>query len=101
MKAIVLLNGEVELQNLELRTLSSEWSRIRVVSVGLCGSDVAKISSRDLPASHTSVLGHEFVGQVIEANIQDRQLIPGDWVVGMPVLSCGRCYACVRHMENL
>lgn len=101
MKAVTLTNGRIELQDVELGVLSHNWVRMRVAKVGLCGSDVAKISAPTLPPWHTRILGHEFYGQVVKFSGQTERISIGDCVVGMPLLSCGVCQACVRSQENL
>jgi len=101
MKAITFTDGRLEQKEIELGLLSSQWARIRVAKAGLCGTDVAKISSRNLPPSHTNILGHEFIGQVVDISGQGTNISLGDWIVGMPVLNCGKCYACTHRQENL
>jgi len=101
MKAVVLTENGIELQELESGALSREWVRIRVAQVGLCGSDVAKISAPSLPAWHTRILGHEFCGQIAELGGQAEYVSIGDHVVAMPLLSCGVCDACRRRQENI
>ncbi len=101
MKAIVFLDGRIEQREVGLGPLPLQWVRIQIAKAGLCGSDIAKLSSRNLPASHTKILGHEFIGQIVEFNGRADHVTQGDWVVGMPVLACGRCHACTHQRENL
>lgn len=101
MKAVVMTDGRIEQREIEFQSLLSQWARIKVVKTGLCGSDVAKIVSCTLPAGHSWILGHEFYGQIVELNGLTRDISVGDWVVGMPVLACGECFACSHQHENL
>jgi threonine dehydrogenase-like Zn-dependent dehydrogenase len=101
MKAVVLNGQSIECVELPLSPLPKQWARIRVESVGLCGTDVAKLTGNNLPASHTRVLGHEFIGQVLEVNESSSKISVGDWVICMPLIACGNCDACVRYKENL
>lgn len=74
---------------------------------GLCGTDVhlfhegTMLDTADLPM----VLGHEFVGEVVEPGgsrtIDGRMLRQGDLVAAEPLLPCGRCRQCARGSINL
>lgn len=101
MKAVILADGGIELQDMEFGALSHNWVRIRVAKAGLCGSDVMKITAPVLSPWHTRILGHEFYGQIVELDGQTERVSVGDWAVGMPLLSCGVCRACMRGQENL
>lgn len=101
MKVVTLTENGIELLESELGALSRDWARIRVVKVGLCGSDVAKISAPSLPTWHTRILGHEFYGQIIDLNESPEYVAIGDYVAVMPLLPCGTCEACAQGQENL
>ena len=77
---------------------------IRVDRTGICGTDV-HIYQWDAWASRTIpvplVVGHEFVGEVVEvgANVKDFQ--PGDVVSGEGHVVCGRCRNCLAGRRHL
>jgi threonine 3-dehydrogenase len=77
---------------------------IRVRKTGICGTDL-HISDWDEWAQSTipvpMVVGHEFVGQVVEvgANVSDFQ--PGDLVSGEGHVVCGRCRNCMAGRRHL
>ncbi len=69
------------------------WVRVRTRLSGICGSDLATIRAEGSPylspfTSFPFVLGHEIVGEVIEAGDQATDIRPGERVVIEPVLSC-------------
>lgn len=101
MKAVVLDGRSLQYMELPLTSLPLQWARVKVESVGLCGTDVGKIMYCNLPSSHTQILGHEFVGQITEVNGHSNEISTGDWVICMPLMACGVCDACVQHKENL
>lgn len=67
---------------------------VRVQQAGLCGTDV-KILDGDIPVTYPRVIGHEMVGEVVEAPSGGR-FDAGDRVLVDPTVSCGRCRLC-RH----
>lgn len=101
MKAIVLVGESLEYQELSLMTLPSQWARIKVETAGLCGTDVAKIGGYTLPANHTRILGHEFIGSIVDMNGRSESVAIGDLAVCMPILPCGGCEMCLKGMDNL
>ncbi len=78
--------------------------RIRVRRTGICGTDL-HIDSWDAWAARTIrpplVVGHEFVGEVLEIGSNVHDLQPGDIVSGEGHVVCGRCRHCRAGRYNL
>lgn len=67
---------------------------VRVGAVTVCGTDL-HILSGDVPeVGPGTVLGHEAVGEVVEAGSDVRTVRPGDRVLISCITSCGRCRFC-------
>lgn len=101
MKAIVFADHFLKFQEVSLESLPSQWARIKVEISGLCGTDVAKLGRSNLPSGHTQILGHEFVGTVVEINGASDFVTLGDIAVCVPILPCGTCETCLGGMHNL
>lgn len=73
---------------------------VRVEAAGICGSDVTSYLGRMGISKPGQIRGHEFAGTV--AGVVDGD---ADWlglpVAVNPIVSCGRCRACVRGLDNL
>ena len=71
--------------------------RIRVRRTGICGTDL-HIADWDAWAERTIepplVVGHEFVGEVLEVGSNVKDIAPGDIVSGEGHVVCGRCRHC-------
>jgi threonine 3-dehydrogenase len=71
--------------------------RIAVRTTGICGTDL-HIHDWDAWAARTIqpplIVGHEFVGEVLEIGSNVRDLQPGDIVSGEGHVVCGRCRHC-------
>ncbi|MGH9354442.1 MAG: alcohol dehydrogenase catalytic domain-containing protein, partial [Terriglobia bacterium] len=67
---------------------------IRVHRAGICGTDL-HIYKWDEWAQKTIpvplVIGHEFVGEIVEAGTNVADFFPGDIVSGEGHVVCGRC----------
>lgn len=75
---------------------------IRVTACGVCRTDL-HIADGELPLHKTPlIIGHEIVGEVVDAGTLARQFSAGERV-GVPWLggSCQRCDFCSTHRENL
>jgi threonine 3-dehydrogenase len=71
--------------------------RIRVRKTGICGTDL-HIVDWDSWAQKTItpplIVGHEFVGEVLEVGSNVHDIAPGDIVSGEGHVVCGRCRHC-------
>jgi threonine dehydrogenase-like Zn-dependent dehydrogenase len=70
------------------------WVAIDVLLAGICRTDVYAAEGR-LPIPRPTVLGHELVGDVVEADEADA-LARGDRVTVDPRIPCGACRSCTR-----
>ncbi|MBC7986566.1 MAG: alcohol dehydrogenase catalytic domain-containing protein [Sphingomonadaceae bacterium] len=66
---------------------------LRVARCGICGSDLHMTEDPMFGMGAGDVLGHEFAGEVVEANAAEG-LKPGDLVSVIPIRGCGRCASC-------
>jgi threonine dehydrogenase-like Zn-dependent dehydrogenase len=65
---------------------------IAVAAAGICGSDISGFLGHSRRRVPPLVLGHELVG---------RRTADGKRVVANPLISCGRCTACLSGAQNL
>jgi threonine 3-dehydrogenase len=77
---------------------------IRVHKAGICGTDL-HIASWDAWAERTIrpplVVGHEFVGEIVEVGSNVSDFHPGDIVSGEGHVVCGRCRHCLAGRRHL
>jgi threonine 3-dehydrogenase len=78
--------------------------RIRVHKAGICGTDL-HIESWDPWAARTIkpplIVGHEFVGEIVEVGSNVSDFHRGDIVSGEGHVVCGRCRHCLAGRRNL
>ena len=74
---------------------------IKVISGGICGSDVGNYNGTNSLATYPRIIGHEFGGRVVEVGAAVKHLKSGDVVAVDPVRSCGHCYACKHNRHNV
>lgn len=74
---------------------------IKVTSTAICGSDL-HLYNGFIPSMQTGdILGHEFMGEVVELGSGVSNLSIGDRVVVPFTISCGNCFFCNRNLWSL
>ena len=102
MKAVVYKGkGEVVLEDRPVPVLQDEKDVIvRVTRSTICSSDL-HIKHGTVPrAKENIILGHEFVGEVVEAGQEVKKFQKGDRVSVNVETFCGECYFCKRGYVN-
>jgi threonine dehydrogenase-like Zn-dependent dehydrogenase len=74
---------------------------VRVSSTAICGSDLHLYNGLVPTMEKGDVLGHEFMGEVVEIGPSVTKLKVGDRVVVPFPISCGRCFMCRRQLYSL
>ena len=78
--------------------------KIRVLRTGICGTDL-HIYKWDAWAQKTipvpMVVGHEFVGEIVEVGSNVTDFFPGEIVSGEGHVVCGRCRNCLAGRRHL
>lgn len=74
---------------------------IKVTSTAICGSDL-HIYGGNIPTMKSGdILGHEFMGEVVETGKSVKKLKKGDRIVVPFTISCGNCFFCQRDLWSL
>ncbi len=71
---------------------------VRVEVAAICGSDLHVYRGDETGLDAGTVMGHEFVGEVLEVGAEVATFAPGDRVVAPFTTSCGACAACRRGL---
>lgn len=94
--------GRVELQDVpDPRILNQRDAIIQVTSTAICGSDLHLYNGFMPTMEKGDILGHEFMGRVVEVGKGVSNLAVGDRVVVPFTIACGDCAACQRHLWSL
>jgi threonine dehydrogenase-like Zn-dependent dehydrogenase len=74
---------------------------VKVNRTVTCGSDLHLIGGYIPFMEKGDVLGHEFVGEVVEIGPQVQRHRPGDRVVVSSFIACGKCWFCEQRLYSL
>ncbi len=69
---------------------------IKVSSCAICGSDLHLYDGFMPGMKHGDIMGHEFMGEVVEVGHENKRLKKGDRVVVPFTIICGECEQCRR-----
>jgi threonine dehydrogenase-like Zn-dependent dehydrogenase len=70
---------------------------VRITSTAICGSDLHLYDHYIPTLKSGDILGHEFMGEVVEVGRGNKKLKLGDRVVVPFVIACGQCFFCQRQ----
>ncbi|HEX2911290.1 MAG TPA: zinc-dependent alcohol dehydrogenase [Chloroflexia bacterium] len=83
------------------KILNQRDAIIRITATTICGSDLHLYDGYMPTMEKGDVLGHEFMGEVVEVGSGVSNLKIGDRVVVAFPISCGNCYFCQKGLFSL
>jgi threonine dehydrogenase-like Zn-dependent dehydrogenase len=83
------------------RILNPRDAIVRVTATAICGSDLHLYNGFIPTMQAGDILGHEFMGEIVEVGPEIRNRRPGERVVVPFAIACGRCFYCSRQLWSL
>jgi threonine dehydrogenase-like Zn-dependent dehydrogenase len=74
---------------------------IKITSTAICGSDLHLYDGYNPTMKHGDILGHEFMGEIVEVGSGVKNKKVGTRVVVPFTISCGNCFFCKRDSWSL
>jgi len=74
---------------------------VKITTTAICGSDVHLYDGYIPTMEAGDILGHEFMGEVVEVGSEVKKLKIGDRVVVPFPIACGQCFFCQHDMWSL
>ncbi|MDI1450745.1 zinc-dependent alcohol dehydrogenase [Polyangium sp. 6x1] len=74
---------------------------LRVTMSSVCGSDLHLLDGYVPTMRQGDILGHEFIGEVVEVATEVKKLRPGMRVVVGSIIGCGHCFFCQTEQYSL
>jgi threonine dehydrogenase-like Zn-dependent dehydrogenase len=74
---------------------------VKITSTAICGSDLHLYDGYVPTMSKGDILGHEFMGEIVEVGRGVSNLTMGDRVVVPFPIACGNCFQCSRGMFSI
>ena len=83
------------------KILNQQDAIVKISSTAICGSDLHLYNGFVPTMERGDILGHEFMGEVVEVGRGVKKLTVGDRVVVPFPIACGVCSACERELYSL
>ena len=80
------------------RILNPRDAIVKITLTAICGSDLHLLDGFIPTMKRGDILGHEFMGEVVDVGPENKKLKVGDRVVVPFTIACGRCYFCERQL---
>src|SRR6266567_8289112 len=74
---------------------------VKITSTAICGSDLHLLNGYIPTMQAGDILGHEFMGEVVEVGKANKKLRVGDRVVVPFTIACGQCFFCQKELWSL
>jgi threonine dehydrogenase-like Zn-dependent dehydrogenase len=81
--------------------LNSRDAIVKITSTAICGSDLHLYNGFIPTMEKGDIVGHEFMGEVVEVGRRVDNLKVGDRVVVPFPISCGACWSCQHELWSL
>src|SRR3954467_11281071 len=92
----------VQVENVPDPTILMDQDAIvKISSTAICGSDLHLYDGYVPTMKRGDILGHEFMGEVVETGRSVKNLKKGDRVVVPFPIACGRCTNCKNQLSPL
>ncbi|MFD4819892.1 zinc-dependent alcohol dehydrogenase [Peribacillus butanolivorans] len=107
MKSLILIGekgNKVVFENIGIPKIKGKQILVRVKRAGICGTDIKLYTGNYYTDSNVCpiVLGHEFIGEVVEVGNKVSNAKIGDRIVAQPTyISCEQCKYCKQGEFNL
>ena len=93
--------GDVRIDNVpDPKILHPRDAIIRVTATAICGSDLHLLDGYVPTMEKGDVLGHEFMGEVVELGSEVKNLTVGDRVIVPFTIACGECFFCKKGFTS-
>jgi threonine dehydrogenase-like Zn-dependent dehydrogenase len=83
------------------KILNSRDAIVRITSTAICGSDLHLYNGFIPTMEKGDIIGHEFMGEVVEVGRSVDNLKVGDRVVVPFPIACGNCWSCRQELYSL
>jgi L-iditol 2-dehydrogenase len=100
-QAVMTAPGAIEFRDVPNPITGEGMLLLRILRIGVCGSDIHVYHGKHPYTKYPVVQGHEVSARVEEVGTGVSGFVPGDLVTVMPQVFCGECYPCRTGRYNI
>ncbi|MHA2051406.1 MAG: zinc-dependent alcohol dehydrogenase [Promethearchaeota archaeon] len=93
--------GKIEFQDIPIPELKEMDVLVKIMRIGVCGSDIHVYHGKHPYTSYPVTQGHEVSGIIEKIGSGVKDLKPGDKVTIQPQVVCDKCYPCLHGKYHI
>lgn len=93
--------GVIEFREVPIPKVEKDQVLIKIMKIGICGSDIHVYHGKHPFTSYPVTQGHEVSGEIVEVGTEVEGFAPRQKVTIQPQVVCGKCYPCRHGKYNL
>ena len=101
LQQVMTATGKIEFREIETPVPKAGEVLIRIMKIGVCGSDIHVWHGKHPFTSYPVTQGHEVSGEIAALGAGVENLEVGQKVTIQPQVVCGKCYPCRHGKYNL
>lgn len=101
LQQVMTAPGKIEFREIEMPVPKAGEVLIRIMKIGVCGSDIHVWHGKHPFTSYPVTQGHEVSGEIAALGAGVENLEVGQKVTIQPQVVCGKCYPCRHGKYNL
>ncbi len=96
LQAVMTKPGEIEFNEVPTPQIKSDEVLVKIMKIGVCGSDIHVFHGKHPYTSYPVVQWHEVSGVIDKLGADVKGFTMGDQVTIQPQVVCGKCYPCTH-----
>lgn len=101
LQQVMTAPGKIEFREVSVPEIQEHEVLIKIIKIGICGSDIHVYHGEHPFTSYPVTQGHEVSGEIVKLGSQVTGLAKGQKVTIQPQVVCGTCYPCRHGKYNL
>ncbi|MFX0013681.1 MAG: zinc-binding dehydrogenase [Promethearchaeota archaeon] len=93
---VLVAPKKIEFRDVPIPKMNKNDVLVKIVRIGICGSDIHVYHGKHPLTSYPVTQGHEVSGIIEKAGSQVEDYKPGEMVTIQPQVVCGKCFSCTH-----
>jgi L-iditol 2-dehydrogenase len=101
LQAVMTSPGIIEFSEVTVPEIEDNQVLVKIMRIGICGSDIHVYHGKHPYTSYPVVQGHEVSALVVKIGQDVKNIEVGDKVTIQPQVFCGKCYSCTHGKYHI
>lgn len=101
LQQVMTAPGEIEFREIPMPEAGEDQVLIKIMKIGICGSDIHVYHGKHPFTSYPVTQGHEVSGEIVALGAKVEEFHAGQKVTIEPQVYCGQCHPCRHGKYNL